>query len=271
MSQYTDFIETTLNTAAEIARTMFGKVSGMVKPGDPNQVLTEADLAIGKFIIAEIAKRFPDYNIIDEETGAVDHGSRYTWVIDPIDGTSNFANGVPEYGIMLGLLEDTTPIASGNALPAFNKLAIAEKGNGAFLNGERMRVLTNVPLTDCLVSYSLDSHRDDPEFTRKECALLAELVLNVRSIRCSNSVYDTVLTAEGKYAAVLHRNTKIWDNVAQQVMIEEAGGVYTDFFGQPIDYSNPLTKTNTVYTWCAAAPDVHRQLQEIIHARDHVV
>ncbi len=266
MSHYTDFLQTTLEGAANIARTMFGKVSGTVKPDNPNQVLTDADLAIGKYIIGEITKHFPDHNIIDEETGVTDHGSRYTWVIDPVDGTSNFANGVPEYGIMLGLLEDATPVAGGIALPAFSKLAIAEKGKGAFLNGERMHVLTNVPLSNCLVAYGVDSHKNNPGFTRKECALIAEIILNVRSIRSTNSVYDAVLVAEGKYAAFLHRNSKIWDNVAQQVMIEEAGGLYTDFFGKPIDYSDPLQKTETVYTWCAAAPDIHRQLQEIIHA-----
>ncbi len=266
MSHYTDFIQTTLQSASEIATQMFGKISGTVKPDDPNQVLTQADLAIGKFIIREIEKHFPDHNIIDEEAGVIDHGSRYTWVIDPIDGTSNFANGVPEYGIMLGLLEDATPIAGGNALPAFNKLAIAEKGHGAFLNGERMHVLTHVPLSNCLVAYGADSHKENPQFTRDECALLADIVLNVRSIRASNSVYDAVLVAEGKYAAFLHRNGKIWDNVAQHIMIEEAGGMYTDFFGQPMDYSSPLSKTQTVYTWCAAAPDIHRQLQEIIHS-----
>src|SRR5690242_9892420 len=80
----------------------FGNVTGSTKGDDNNQVLTETDVAIGKFLIEKIKQTYPDYNIIDEETGVVDNHSNFTWVIDPIDGTSNFADGVPTYGIMLG-------------------------------------------------------------------------------------------------------------------------------------------------------------------------
>jgi myo-inositol-1(or 4)-monophosphatase len=73
------------------------------------------------------------------------------------------------------------------------------------------------------------------------------------------------MIAEGKYGGLLNRTSKIWDNVAQQIIVEEAGGLYTDFFGNPMDYSNPLTKDKTNFTFCAAAPELHKQLQTIIH------
>src|SRR5215469_2103265 len=108
---YSSFIQSTLEEASKIANEKFGKVSATIKGGDSNQILTEADVAIGKLIIEKIKKEYPDYNIIDEEAGVIDNGSEFTWVVDPIDGTSNFAHAVPLYGIMIGLLQWGTPIA----------------------------------------------------------------------------------------------------------------------------------------------------------------
>src|SRR5438105_2458127 len=101
-----EFIEKNLQEASEIANKSFGKVTGTIKGEDANQVLTETDLAIGKLLIEKIKRIYPTYNIIDEEAGVIDNHSEYTWVIDPIDGTSNFASGSPLYGIMIGLLQN---------------------------------------------------------------------------------------------------------------------------------------------------------------------
>lgn len=263
---YSDFITSVLQDASKIADENFGKVSGITKEDDNNQVLTEADLAIGKLIIEKIKREYPDYNIIDEEAGVIDNGSEFTWVVDPIDGTSNFANGVPTYGIMIGLLRNATPIAGGVSLPFFNKIVIAAKGKGAFSNGEKISVTKETNLLNCLVAYHIDSHREAPQMTRDECKLVAEIILNSRNLRSSCSVYDGVLVATGNYGANLNRTSKIWDNVALQIVIEEAGGVYTDFFGEPIDYSNPLKKVKENFTFCAAASQLHKQLQKIIHS-----
>jgi myo-inositol-1(or 4)-monophosphatase len=105
MQHYKDFILEVLNEVSAIALRSFGKVSGTTKATDNNQVLTETDIEIGNKIVAAIKAKYPDHNIIDEEAGVVDNASTYTWVVDPIDGTSNFANGVSAYGIMIGLLE----------------------------------------------------------------------------------------------------------------------------------------------------------------------
>lgn len=93
----------------------------------------------------------------------------------------------------------------------------------------------------------------------------AKIALKARSIRCVDSVFDAMAVASGKYGAFLNQGSRIWDNVAQQIIIEEAGGLYTDFFGKDIDYSNPLKKTKDNFTFCAAPPILHKQLKEIIH------
>jgi len=261
---YRNFISSALEEASIIARDNFGKVSGTVKEGDNNQVLTETDLQIGKEIIERIKKEFPDHSIIDEEAGVIDSKSIFTWVIDPIDGTSNFANGVPLYGIMLGLLKDNEPIAGGLALPNFSEVYIAEKGNGAYCNGEKISISKETNLKNSLVAYGVDGHQEKPEFTKEECELLAEIILNIRNLRSSNSVFDIAMVAKGNYGAFLNRTSKVWDNVAQQIIIEEAGGVYTDFFGQKIDYSKALSQPQDNFTFLAASPKLHKQLLNII-------
>jgi len=265
---YKEFITKNLEEVSVIARNSFGKVSGVTKEGDNNQVLTETDLKIGKTIIEKIKTEFPEHNIIDEEAGIIDNKSESTWVVDPIAGKSNFANGVPLYGIMIGLLKGSEPIAGGLALPSFSEIYVAGKGQGAYCNGEKISVTQEIDLKKGLVVYGIDGHQENPDMTRQKCKLLAEIVLSIGNLRASNTAFDSAMVAKGKYGAFLNRTTKIWDNVAQQIIIEEAGGIYTDFFGHKIDYSNPLEKSNDNFTCLAASPELHKQLLEIIQKND---
>lgn len=261
---YTDFLTEILSQTSKIATDQFGKVSGTTKTGDNNQVLTETDLEIGRTIIAAINRSYPDHNIIDEEAGVIDRGSQFTWVVDPIDGTSNFANGIPTYGIMVGLLDGATPVAGGLALPSFNEIYVAEKGQGTTCNGKVVHVTDKKELLSCLVAYGIDGHQEDPERTFNECKMLANIVLGIRNLRSSNSVFDIAMLVTGKYGAALNQTSKIWDNVAQQIVIEEAGGVYTTLDGSLMDYSQPLTRATQNFSYCAASPTLHQQLQNII-------
>jgi myo-inositol-1(or 4)-monophosphatase len=265
MDSIQKFLTKTLSEASKIAITNLGKVSGRVKFEDNNQVLTSTDIAIGDYIISCLQKTFPEHSIIDEEAGTFDRHSAYTWVVDPIDGTSNFANGVQTYGIMIGLLKDDVPIAGGIALPSFGEVYIAEKNKGTRCNTRLCHVSEEQSLLNALIAYGIDGHQEDPSLTTTETALLSKIILGIRNLRSSNSTYDHALVAKGSYGASLNRTSKIWDNVAPQIIIEEAGGIYTDFFGQPMDYSHPLHKVSSNFTWCAGAPQLHAQLQLIIH------
>ena len=263
MIDYTAFIT---ENAGSIwySGSKFWKSDVTSKTHDNNQVLTETDIEIGNYIVSAIKNLF-EYNIIDEEAGVINNSSQYTWVVDPIDGTSNFASGIPTYCIMIGLLNGGIPIAGGVAIPSFHEICIAEKGKGAFCNGKKLHVTTEENLLRCLVSYGIDGHQEDPKFTRDECALLADIILGIRNLRTNNSNYDSMLVAKGSLGAWLNRTTRIWDNVAPQIIVEEAGGLYTDFFGKPMDYTYPISKAENNFTVCAAAPTIHGKLQEIIH------
>lgn len=266
MSDYRAFITDVLGEAAVIAKRNFGKTGGTVKTGDNNQVLTETDIEIGKLLVNRVEKTFPEHNVIDEEAGVIDKSSRYTWVIDPIDGTSNFAAGVPMFGIMIGLLEDDQPVAGGIALPVFDETYVAVKNQGTYCNGSKVNVSSETDLLNALVAYGIDGHQEAPDVTRQEAALLAEIVLGVRNLRTSNSAFDHAMVAKGCYGATLNQTSKIWDNVAVQIVIEEAGGIYTDFWGNPQDYAIALQRADDNFTWCAGPPALHKQLQDIIRA-----
>jgi len=265
---YKNFVLDNLKNAAKIASDNFNKVKTVEKGTDNNQVLTQTDIEIGKLLVGEITKHFPEHNVIDEEAGVINKKSNFTWVVDPIDGTSNFANGVPMYGIMVGLLDKNTPIVGGVALPAFGEFYYAEKGRGTYCNDQQIKVTDESDLLKCLAVYALDGHQENPELTYQESKLLADIVLNIRNLRSSNSCFDIMMVASGKYGAWLNRTSKIWDNVAPQVIIQEAGGVYTNFIGKSIDYSNPLGKSENNFTVCASAPLLHKRLQEIIQKHD---
>jgi myo-inositol-1(or 4)-monophosphatase len=268
---YKEFITNALQESCDIAAKHFGKVTGTTKPGDNNQVLTEADLAIGRNIISLIKKEYPEHNIIDEEAGIIDNGSEFTWVVDPIDGTSNFANGVVTYGIIMGLLKQNMPIAGGVALPALSQIYVAEKGSGAFCNGEKVLIQEKNKLLSSLVAYGIDGHQENPSLTKEECMLLAEIVLSVRNLRMSGCIFDAMMVAKGKYGAFLGKTSKIWDHVGVQIVVEEAGGMYTDFYGKTIDYTNPLQKVKENYTWCMGEPTLHQEIQRIIHNSKSIV
>lgn len=263
------FIKNALENSSEIAKNYFGNISVETKSGDNNQVLTEADISIGKYIVAEIQKEFPTHNVIDEEAGVIDRNSVYTWVVDPIDGTSNFAAGLPTYGIMIGLLKrdeagTELPIAGGIALPAFNEIYLGGHETLATKNNQPITVSSESETKNILLAYGIDGHQEDPERTKKEAQTLGKIVLAIRNLRTTNSAYDMAHTCDGSYGMYLNQTTKIWDNVAMQAVIEAAGGICTDFYGQPLDYSAPLTKMNTNYTICAGAPSLHSQIQAII-------
>jgi myo-inositol-1(or 4)-monophosphatase len=265
---YRTFLIEQLKLAAETANKYFGKVSGSVKPDDVNQVLTEADIQIGKQLVAAVQKAYPDHNVIDEEAGVVDKASKYTWVIDPIDGTSNFAAGTPDYGIMIGLLEGSTPIAGGIIAPAHNRLYVAIKGEGATCNGAPIHVTKAAKLINTLISYGIDGHQEAPELTIKECQVLPDIVLNVRNIRNSGSdAIDPMYVAEGRYGGRVNLSSKIWDNVAPQIIAEEAGALWTDLNGNPMDYTNPTHRAGQNFTFCVAPPVLHRQLIRIVNGR----
>ncbi len=261
---YIDFLNTTLKKASVIANNYFGKTTTKLKAD--NSVVTEADIEVGKYIIQEVEKFYPDYNIINEETGGTDKNSQFTFVIDPIDGTSNFSVGLPQYGIMVGLLKGDKPIAGGISIPFYKQIYLAEKGKGTTCNGKKVAVSKEKELSKVLIAYGFSPKAVHLSQAKAYANYLVKLITQVRNLRSSNSAYDCVQAAQGKYGIYINTAGKIWDNIAPHILIEEAGGIYTDFYGKPMDYSNPLAKLSKEYPVCSGAPILHQKIQKIINS-----
>jgi myo-inositol-1(or 4)-monophosphatase len=144
----------------------FGKIQNIDLKENQSNIVTEADLASEWQMVERILKHHPDHSIIAEETGFRQSGSDYTWIIDPLDGTSNFASGIPWFGVLVALLHKEE-LAAGMYLPFYNLLYVAEKDKGAYRNGERISVSSQASLSHVLLAYSLDYSEDQAKLNRK--------------------------------------------------------------------------------------------------------
>lgn len=262
---YLTFLDSLLRDAAKNVMEFPRGLAAHVKEEDPNQVVTSADIAIGSQLKRRIHERFPDDSIIDEESETTSGMSPLTWVIDPIDGTANFAAGSPLFGVMVGILEHGKPVAGGVALPALSEIYLAETGQGAYRNGVPVRV-TDADPADQLISYGIDIH---PAEIQLDCRILARLSSHCRGIRMSNSVFDCMMVADGTYGAFLHRRNRIWDCVAPHAIIEEAGGTFTGMDGRPFDYSEPTARISEVFSILACGSESHDLLTHTISRGIH--
>jgi myo-inositol-1(or 4)-monophosphatase len=201
-----------------------------------SSIVTEADIESEKTIIKLINDRFPAHNIISEESGFTNNNSDYTWIIDPLDGTSNFASGIPWFGVLISLLKNNIPIMGGAYLPVQDLLYFTEAGKGVFRNGEPLPILKNKPLKDSLFAFCVD-YSEDMAFLNRGMEIYKYIVKSSRNIRSTNSLIDFIYVAEGKFGGVLNLFTKVWDIAGLGLIISEAGGIMKKIDGSDIQFS----------------------------------
>ena len=226
-------------------------------------IVTKVDLASENLIVDIISAAFPDHNIVAEETGFKDQHSNYTWIIDPIDGTSNFAVGLPWFAILICLMKDYEPIIAGAYLPFYNKLYYAEKGRGAFCNEEKIQASTETKPGNVLISYSLDFSNDEEKLDR-EMKYMREIVKHSRNLRATNSAVDLCYTAEGRLGACLNQTCKIWDIAAPYLIAKESGAIATDFYSKPLNFHFDSSSYMRNFDFLIANPQIHKLLMGII-------
>lgn len=228
-----------------------------------SSVVTEADLAAEKVILDILKEATPPFNILSEEAGFLNRDSDFTWVVDPLDGSSNFAASLPWFGIILALLDRQEPVLGAMYLPSENRLYLAEKGKGATCNGVPISVHAGTRLEDHLVAYSFDISEERGK-TKAEMELLGRLSRRVRNIRSTNSLVDFCYLADGRLGAAMNQTTKIWDIAAAHLIISEAGGRVSDIHGQEISYATGAEDLNRNYTIMATTPSLYEPLKHCI-------
>jgi myo-inositol-1(or 4)-monophosphatase len=261
--KYRETCEVALQRGGQVLLEHSGESLKTTRKESISSVVTEADLASEKAILEILGNARDPYNIITEETGYVNNGSSFTWVVDPLDGTSNFAAGLPWYGVIIALFRDEKPILGGMYLPLENQTYYTESGSGSWKNRSPIQCSDARDLSELLVSYSFD-FSDTPGKTEMEMGILEKLSKKVRNIRSTNSLIDFCYTADGRLGAAINQTTKIWDIAVSWLMIPQTGGTVTDIEGRDIQFDLSEEAFDQNYTIVASGSGIHRQLIEII-------
>ena len=194
----------------------------------PANFVSAADKRAEEMLYSDLAKARPGYGFIGEEGGTREGADKtHTWIVDPLDGTTNFLHGIPQFAISIGLQREGTVIAGVIYNPATDDLFIAERGKGAFLNDTRLRVAARKQLHDCVIACGLPHiGRGDLPLSRDEMTALQPRVAGLR--RFGAASLDLAYVAAGRLDGYWERNLKPWDIAAGMIMIREAGGVVSD-------------------------------------------
>ncbi len=249
-------MESIARAAGDVLMKHFRKLDGYEKKGSID-LLTVADKESEAVVIEAIRRQFPDHAILAEEGGKLgDESSDYLWVIDPLDGTTNYAHGLRIFAVSIGLVHKGEPIAGVILAPAFDELYSAALGNGATRNGEPIHVSDTAVLGDALVvtgfPYSRAQHAD-----LLGEMLKAVLVKTQGLTRFGAAAWDMACVAAGHLDAFYEWGLQPWDMAAGIVIVREAGGVVTGLLpDEPLDLYKPRT--------IASNGRVHRALQDVL-------
>jgi myo-inositol-1(or 4)-monophosphatase len=197
----------------------------------PGNFVSAADLRAEQILREELAKARPGYGFLGEEGGRIAGSDEtHTWIVDPLDGTTNFLHGIPQFAISLALERDRAIVAGVIYNPATDELYTAERGKGAFLNERRIRVAARRHLADAVIACGLP-HYGRGDLTRfgKEIAKVQAKVAGLR--RFGSAALDLAWVASGRFDGYWERNLSPWDMAAGMLLVREAGGFVTDLDG----------------------------------------
>jgi myo-inositol-1(or 4)-monophosphatase len=224
-----------INAARKAGRSLirdFGEVEQLqVSIKGPANFVSVADHKAEEIIFKELNKARPGYGFVMEERGEVDGADKtHRWIVDPLDGTTNFLHSHPMFAVSIGLEREGQLIAGVIYNPASDELYTAEKGKGAFLNDRRLRVANRKSIGDALVATGIP-HRGRPGHPKflKEMETVMHEVAGIR--RSGSAALDMAFTAAGRYDGYWERNLKPWDLAAGIVIVREAGGMVCDLGG----------------------------------------
>jgi myo-inositol-1(or 4)-monophosphatase len=208
----------------------------------PANFVTLADKRAEEMLHSDLTKARPGYGFIGEEGGIREGDDKtHTWIVDPLDGTTNFLHGIPHFAISIGLQREGTMIAGLIYNPANDDLYLAERGKGAFRNDQRLRVAGRRKLSDCVIACGLPHiGRGDHELSRAEMCGIQNTVAGLR--RFGAASLDMAFVAAGHLDGYWERNLKPWDLAAGQIIVREAGGIVSGTEGD----DDPLKTGNVV-------------------------
>ncbi|MBF0108990.1 MAG: inositol monophosphatase [Magnetococcales bacterium] len=256
VSPHTNIAIRAARSAGREALTFFKRRHELVlETKGKNDFVTQADTTVEREILYHLRKATPQYGILAEESSRSEVAKGWRWIVDPIDGTTNFIHGLPHFAMSIALANDNELHAAVVFNPATDELFTAERGRGAFLNGQRLRVTQNHRLDQCLLATGFPI--DHPERLQRQLKTVMALIPGSRGIRrLGSAALDLAHLAAGRYDGYWEAGLKPWDIAAGVLLVTEAGGLVTDFTGN----GNVLDSGNIL----AASPMIHRLLRATI-------
>lgn len=221
-----------LHKAGAAMKTAIDRPKDIRKKNTELDLVTETDKHCEKLIIEAVQKHFPDHAFLTEESPAFGQ-SASRWIVDPVDGTTNFAHGYPVACVSIAFEHDGVVLMGGVFDPFRNELFWAEKGKGAFLNDKPIRVSSVSNISEALIAtgfpYDLRDHVDD------YLAVFRAFLMRAQGIRRAGAAaIDLCNVACGRYDAFYEKNLKAWDKAAGMLIVEEAGGKVSNFTGETL-------------------------------------
>src|SRR5205823_4191096 len=206
--------------------------------GSPTNLVTEMDARVEELIVGRLLAAFPDDGILAEERGAARGRSGRRWIVDPLDGTTNYAHGLPVFAVSIALEVDRRIVLGVAYNPSADELYVAERGRGATVNDERLAVSTTATLEESLLSTGFPYNiRETPDTNLKEYAAFALRCRGVR--RLGSAVLDLAWVAAGRLDGFWELRLGPWDVAAASLFVEEAGGRITNLVGGAVDVDAP--------------------------------
>lgn len=231
--------------AGELIRNGFGKTHLVEFKTNELNLVTETDKASEKLITDFIRKKYPSHGILAEEGSEQNTSAEYLWVIDPLDGTTNFAHGLPIFSVSIGLQKNGETVA-GVVYDVMRDVVFStEKNNGSFENGKRINVNKNANLGHgMLVTGFPYDIRENPDKAYERFIAFLKAARAIR--RLGSAAIDFCYVANGVFDGFWEVSLHPWDLCAGKLIVEEAGGLVTDFDGKPINiYSKQILATNS--------------------------
>ena len=231
LSANLNIIEKACKKASKLLIRDFGEIEKLqVSKKGPGDFVTNSDKRTEKIIMNELSLARPDYSFLAEESGLSNKSNEFRWIIDPIDGTTNFLHGIPNFAISIGLEKNKEIICGMIFNPITNEMFYAEKGKGAYLNNSRIRVSSRKNVDECVILTGgpVLSYKNKEIFF-KEYENVTRKVAATRKL--GSSALDLAYLASGRCDGVFERNLNYWDIAAGIIIVKEAGGTITDFKG----------------------------------------
>ena len=229
--------------ASKILIRDFGEVEKLqISVKGPSDFVSNADTKAEKIIINELMKAKKNYSILSEECGSkINSDSENVWIIDPIDGTTNFLHGVPHFAISIALKSNNEIVSGLIYDPIKDEMFIAEKGNGSYLNNQRTRVSARSKLKDCIIfTGGPRQNSKDKELSFAEYRNFSAVV-ETPIRKMGSASLDMAYVAAGRCDGFWQRNLNYWDYAAGIIIVKESGGFVTDFKG-----NNDYIKNKTI-------------------------